>query len=99
LDSSIIQGPFSVAPCQTLISRFATFASQFTATRARGTAAVSRAAEREAAELAECTFAPVLCSTLAAPTSGGSRQAVHRGELEQVHLPKWIGMTHSVKPG
>jgi hypothetical protein len=25
LDSSIIQGPFSVAPCQTLISRFATF--------------------------------------------------------------------------
>jgi hypothetical protein len=27
LDSSIIQGPFSVAPCQTLVSRFATFAS------------------------------------------------------------------------
>jgi hypothetical protein len=27
LDSSIIQGPFSVAPCQTLISRFATFSS------------------------------------------------------------------------
>jgi hypothetical protein len=25
LDLSIIQGPFSVAPCQTLISRFATF--------------------------------------------------------------------------
>jgi hypothetical protein len=25
LDSSIIQGPFSVAPCQTLVSRFATF--------------------------------------------------------------------------
>jgi hypothetical protein len=30
LDSSIIQGPFSVAPCQTLISRFATFASPWT---------------------------------------------------------------------
>jgi hypothetical protein len=29
LDSSIIQGPFSVAPCQTLISRFATFASPY----------------------------------------------------------------------
>jgi hypothetical protein len=28
LDSSIIQGPVSVAPCQTLVSRFATFASQ-----------------------------------------------------------------------
>jgi hypothetical protein len=27
LDLSIIQGPFSVAPCQTLVSRFATFAS------------------------------------------------------------------------
>jgi hypothetical protein len=27
LDSSIVQGPFPVAPCQTLISRFATFAS------------------------------------------------------------------------
>jgi hypothetical protein len=27
LDLSIIQGPFSVAPCQTLISRFATFSS------------------------------------------------------------------------
>jgi hypothetical protein len=26
---SIIQGPFSVAPCQTLISRFATFASPY----------------------------------------------------------------------
>jgi hypothetical protein len=25
LDSSISQGPFSVAPCQTLVSRFATF--------------------------------------------------------------------------
>jgi hypothetical protein len=29
LDSSIVQGPFSVAPCQTLISRFATFASPY----------------------------------------------------------------------
>jgi hypothetical protein len=29
LDSSIIQGPFSVAPCQTLISRFATFSSPY----------------------------------------------------------------------
>jgi hypothetical protein len=27
VDSSIIQGPFPVAPCQTLISRFATFSS------------------------------------------------------------------------
>jgi hypothetical protein len=27
LDSSVVQGPFSVAPCQTLISRFATFSS------------------------------------------------------------------------
>jgi hypothetical protein len=27
LDSSIIQGPFSAVPCQTLVSRFATFAS------------------------------------------------------------------------
>jgi hypothetical protein len=27
LDLSIIQGPFSVAPCQTLVSRFAIFAS------------------------------------------------------------------------
>jgi hypothetical protein len=26
---SIIQGPFSVAPCQTLISRFATFSSPY----------------------------------------------------------------------
>jgi hypothetical protein len=26
---SIIQGPFSVAPCQTLVSRFATFASPY----------------------------------------------------------------------
>jgi hypothetical protein len=29
LDSSISQGPFSVAPCQTLISRFATFSSLY----------------------------------------------------------------------
>jgi hypothetical protein len=29
LDPSIIQGPFSVAPCQTLISRFATFSSPY----------------------------------------------------------------------
>jgi hypothetical protein len=29
LDSSIIQGPFSVAPCQTLVSRFATFPSPY----------------------------------------------------------------------
>ena len=27
MDSSIIQGPFSVAPCQTKVSRFATFSS------------------------------------------------------------------------
>jgi hypothetical protein len=27
LDSSIIQGPVSVAPCQTLVSRLATFSS------------------------------------------------------------------------
>jgi hypothetical protein len=34
LDSSIIQGPFSVAPCQTLVSRFATtFASPYRALR------------------------------------------------------------------
>jgi hypothetical protein len=33
LDSSIIQGPFSVAPCRTLISRFATFSSQYTGGR------------------------------------------------------------------
>jgi hypothetical protein len=31
-DLSIIQGPFSVAPCQTLISRFATFSSPFNVT-------------------------------------------------------------------
>jgi hypothetical protein len=29
LDSSIVQGPFSVAPCQTLVTRFATFASPY----------------------------------------------------------------------
>jgi hypothetical protein len=29
LDLSIIQGPFCVAPCQTLISRFATFSSPY----------------------------------------------------------------------
>jgi predicted nicotinamide N-methyase len=29
LDSSVIQGPLSVAPCQTLISRFATFSSLY----------------------------------------------------------------------
>jgi hypothetical protein len=34
LDSSIIQGPFSVAPCQTLISRFATFSSPYKAAAA-----------------------------------------------------------------
>jgi hypothetical protein len=28
-DSSIVQGPFSVAPCQTLMLRFATFASLY----------------------------------------------------------------------
>ena len=28
-DFSIVQGPFSVAPCQTLVSRFATFASLY----------------------------------------------------------------------
>jgi hypothetical protein len=33
LDSSIIQGPFSVAPCQTLISRFATFSSPCSTTK------------------------------------------------------------------
>jgi hypothetical protein len=31
LDLSIIQGPISVAPCQTLVSRFATFASLYLA--------------------------------------------------------------------
>jgi hypothetical protein len=31
LDSSIIQGPFSVAQCQTLKSRFATFSSPYSA--------------------------------------------------------------------
>jgi hypothetical protein len=34
LDSSIVQGPFSVAPCQTLISRFATLASLQVSVRA-----------------------------------------------------------------
>ena len=29
MDISIIQGPFSVAPCQTLKSRFATFSSPY----------------------------------------------------------------------
>ena len=29
MDSSIVQEPFSVAPCQTLISRFATFSSPY----------------------------------------------------------------------
>jgi hypothetical protein len=29
LDSSIIQGPFSVAPCETLVSRFAAFSSPY----------------------------------------------------------------------
>jgi hypothetical protein len=39
LDLSIIQGPFSVAPCQTLVSRFATFSSLYTFLRGLGTAA------------------------------------------------------------
>ena len=29
MDLSIVQGPFSVAPCQTLVSRFATFSSPY----------------------------------------------------------------------
>ena len=35
LDSSIIQGPFSVAPSQTLITRFATFTSLYLTARPR----------------------------------------------------------------
>jgi hypothetical protein len=31
MDSSNIQGPFSVAPCQTIVSRFATFSSRYVA--------------------------------------------------------------------
>ena len=29
MDLSVIQGPFPVAPCQTLVSRFATFSSPY----------------------------------------------------------------------
>jgi hypothetical protein len=36
LDSSIVQGPFSVTPCQTLVSRFATFSSPYAAVSVLG---------------------------------------------------------------
>ena len=59
----------------------------------RGMAAISRAAEREAAELAECTFAPNLRKK-SLRSEAGRKQGVHRGEQEQVermrrgeHLP------------
>jgi hypothetical protein len=53
---SIIQGPFSVAPCQTLISRFATFASPYVGAprcgeRARVAGGVVSAAPRRLLEL------------------------------------------------
>jgi hypothetical protein len=52
LDSSIIQGPFSVAPCPTLISRFATFFSQRRATACALLASLPRSAACSSAPLA-----------------------------------------------
>ena len=42
MDSSIVQGPFSVAPCQTLVSRFATFSSLYPTGGCTRTTATSR---------------------------------------------------------
>ena len=42
MDSSIIQGPFFVAPCQTLVSRFATFSSLYPTGGCTRTTATSR---------------------------------------------------------
>ena len=53
MDSSIIQGPFSVAPCQTLISRFATFSSLCTVWGALFSAGVGDAAALEDAAVEE----------------------------------------------
>ena len=39
---SIVQGPFSVAPCQTLASRFATFSSQYRADTLLGAGRLGR---------------------------------------------------------
>jgi hypothetical protein len=60
LDSFITQGPFSVAPCQTLVSRFATFASLTSIQVAwAGAHLLASASDRDSMVRA---FAPVLAS-------------------------------------
>ena len=56
MDSSIIQGPFSVAPCQTLISRFATFSSPYRSVE-HFDAPLTHVGEQQCARLAAGTVA------------------------------------------
>jgi hypothetical protein len=76
LDSSIIQGPFSVAPCQALISRFATFASLYPCRWASCTSPASCAAAR-CARTSWCTSP---ATTTRSNASKGPRSPASSGE-------------------
>jgi hypothetical protein len=62
---SIVQGPFSVAPCQTLISRFATFASPYHGVAAAAPGVVPAAAGVAGALLTNIDIAFCCCCSLA----------------------------------
>ena len=75
MDSSIIQGPVSVAPCQTLISRFATFPSQ-------GEGRLSAAALQQALHRLGCPATAQEVHTLAAGLLGdGGGEGVRIAQL------------------
>ena len=65
MDLSIVQGPFSVAPCQTLISRFATFPSRY-----QGHCAVFLGASEYALLLAGVAGCPLVLGGLLARLTG-----------------------------
>jgi hypothetical protein len=84
LDLSIVQGPFSVAPCQTLISRFATFSSPYTDRRCalRGECVYVSLSTKSA----EPTCEPPVCASAVELVSGPTRGWVPPPPLGHLEL-------------
>ena len=76
---SIIQGPFSVAPCQTLVSRFATFSSLYR--------------ESRSTDLLSGRWAPVLIRLRVFGGAGSTHSQAVRRPVSERATRNWLAAT------
>jgi hypothetical protein len=89
LDSPIIRGPFSAAPCQTLVSRFATFSSPYVAVS-------PHAVNVPNASSPAASTAPT--SAVHSPIASGARPACSSAACSVVVSPHAVNVPNSSSP-